>query len=123
MHAFEPLAQHTSKFRASVTEIPSAILHEVALGAESVSAKMRVNDQHSRVGGNRSPIWSMSTVGEILLRGLDQYVARFRVPLPDLIKADVQGFELEVLRSGLRYLRAPWRLAWEFYRGQGQFTR
>src|SRR5262249_5778065 len=58
---------------------------------------------------------------------LDEIVAQEHLPGPDLIKLDVQGFELEVLRGGTRTLkRARWVLSEvsfrPFYEGQVLFS-
>jgi FkbM family methyltransferase len=43
---------------------------------------------------------------EILIKSLDELVERNEVPLPNLIKADVQGYELEILKGGIKTLQA-----------------
>ena len=60
------------------------------------------------------------------LCGLDQFVSEHQLSFPDIIKLDVQGFELEVLKSGVRPLaHARCVIAEvcfkEFYVGQCRF--
>jgi len=133
VHAFEPLEQHAGKFRASVGGIPGITLHEVALGAEGVCAKMHVNDfsdtssvlELTQIGHQE---WRLSKVNELALklRSLDQYVAEYRIPFPDVIKLDVQGFELEVLKHAANVLAHTKAVIAEvsfkeFYAGQCRF--
>ena len=133
IHAFEPLAQHTTKFRAAVRGIPGIVLHQVALGAEGVAAKMHVNDF-----SDTSSILPLTDIGReawrlaqreeltVTLRGLDEYVVEFRMPFPDVIKLDVQGFEVEVLKHATNALAHAKAVISEvsfreFYRDQCRF--
>jgi FkbM family methyltransferase len=133
IHAFEPLTQHATKFRAATSGIPGVTLHEVALGREGTSAKMHVNDlsdtssilEPSETGRCQ---WHFTTIEEVglQLRGLDEYVSECRIPLPNLIKLDVQGFELEVLRHATKVLAHTKAVIAEvsfkeFYLGQCRF--
>jgi FkbM family methyltransferase len=111
IHAFEPLEQHKGKFLASVGGIPGVTLHEVALGTEGACAKMHVNNfsdtssvlELTQIGRRE---FGLSKVNEfaVRLRGLDKFVTDYTIRLPDVIKLDVQGFELEVLKHATQVL-------------------
>lgn len=58
---------------------------------------------------------------------LDDYIPRANVPPPDLMKLDVQGFELEVLNGGRHALAHATAVICEvsfieFYKGQPLFA-
>lgn len=58
---------------------------------------------------------------------LDHYVEAEKLPAPDLIKLDVQGYELAILEGGLRCLQAARFVISEvsfipFYQGQPLFA-
>ena len=64
----------------------------------------------------------------VTVERLDDYVYKQSLPLPDLIKLDVQGFEGEVLMGGARSLECAKAVITEvsfeeFYRGQCQFDQ
>lgn len=133
IHAFEPLKQHATKFRASVKGLTGITLHEVALGPEGVSVKMHVSDysdassilEFSAIGRRE---WSLSKIDEVSLqlRGLDALIAENKISFPDVIKLDVQGFELEVLKGAVQTLSRTRAVIAEvsfkeFYRGQCRF--
>jgi FkbM family methyltransferase len=133
IHAFEPLKQHTAKFRTVVSGIPGITLHEVALGQEGTSARMHVNDSSDtssilELSESRPREWRVAKVNEVnlKLRSLDEYVLEHRLPFPDLIKLDVQGFELEVLKHSMKTLAHANAVIAEvsfkeFYTGQCRF--
>ena len=133
IHAFEPLPQHTLKFRASIDGLKGIYLHEVALGPEGIAAQMHVNDPSDTSSilelsprGIRE--WNLAKIDAVplTLHGLDQFCSAHRVRPPDLIKLDVQGFELEVLKSAEQTLSHTRAVLAEvsfrdFYCGQCRF--
>jgi hypothetical protein len=59
---------------------------------------------------------------------LDEYIEKKHLPLPDLIKLDVQGFECEVLNGGMLALQHAKAIITEvsfkeFYKGQCRFDQ
>lgn len=133
IHAFEPLPQHFAGFQKSAAGITGVRLHEVALGAEGACVTMHVNSfsdtssvlDLTALGRDE---WDQSTIDEVplTLRGLDEFVAEHHIKLPDLVKLDVQGFELEVLKGAERTLAHAKAVIAEvsfkeYYRGQCRF--
>lgn len=112
IHAFEPLRHHLAGFQASaVGADPRVTLHPIALGTTSEDKPLLVtsfSDASSFLpltNDNRT-LYDLEVVSEesVPVAPMDIYVAAQRLPYPDLIKADVQGFELEVFRGGAQCL-------------------
>ncbi|MCC6414398.1 MAG: FkbM family methyltransferase [Opitutaceae bacterium] len=112
--AFEPLPQFFSDFAHWTSAWPGDVtLHRVALGERSGRAEMHVTDQAdassllplAASGRDEFKVNPASTVTVEVAR-LDDLLAASRVKPPDLLKLDVQGFELAVLRGGEQALAA-----------------
>jgi FkbM family methyltransferase len=133
VHAFEPLPSHASSFQHGVANISNITLHPVALGAENGLAHLHVTSFSD--ASSMLPLsepgriqWSLSEIDHVpvTVKRMDDVVAAEQLTLPDLLKLDVQGFELEVLRGApdcLAHAKAviievSFR---EFYRGQCRF--
>jgi FkbM family methyltransferase len=111
VHAFEPLANHVTKFREHTARVAGVHLHEVALGSVSGKQVMHVtslSDASSllEVGLEMEQRFNVSEASQeqVAVERLDHYIDKNKVPFPDLIKLDVQGYEMEVLRGGERCL-------------------
>lgn len=106
---FEPLAEHDATYaerlRRFVEEDSDAHLHAVAVGARDGMTEMTVFP--NVVGSTTLPITNRGS-GKVPLRvpmrSIDSVIASGEAPAPDLVKADVQGGELEVLRGARRTL-------------------
>jgi FkbM family methyltransferase len=135
VHAFEPLPSHAKQFQASIRTLSDVTLHTIALGPENGFAKLHVTDfsdassilKLSDVGRET---WHLTEVEEVRLNlyRLDEYVARNELSMPDLIKIDVQGFELEVLKGAPHVLAQTKAIIAEvsfkeFYKGQCRFDQ
>jgi FkbM family methyltransferase len=134
VEAFEPLAQHFPKFKEWTAAWPADVrLHACALGAEERSATMHVMDF-----SDASSLLALSAQGadefkikpaaeqSVSVVPLDVLVARERLRPPDLIKLDVQGYELAVLQGAAGCLRSARVVLCEvsfreFYSGQPLF--
>jgi FkbM family methyltransferase len=133
IHAFEPLAIHTEKFRRMTNGLAGVYLHEVGLGSYPRKVSMKVTDFSD--ASSFLPLtetgmhqWHLKQVAELPVdvQRLDDWVSSRDLPSPDLIKMDVQGFELEVLRGGERCLAQTKCVLLEasfdnFYEGQCRF--
>jgi FkbM family methyltransferase len=134
VEAFEPLASHFEGFKKWTAPWPSEVrLHRCALGPTEGTATMHVmdfSDASSLLPVNAAgrSEFKIAPAAEQVVQvvPLDVLVAREKLPKPDLLKLDVQGYELEVLRGSeacLRHARAvlcevSFR---EFYTGQPLF--
>jgi len=133
IHAFEPLNVHFDEFFRITEGVPDITLHKVALGPKSGTFDMYVNNRTDSSSflethelGRKE--WNMRTVCKQSVNTvvLDEYVITNRLPLPDLIKLDVEGYELEVMRGADNCLNyAKWILCEisfeEHYKGQPSF--
>ena len=133
IHAFEPLSVHFDEFYRLTQGIPGLTLHKVALGPKPGTFDMHVNSKTDTSSflethelGRKE--WNMCTIRNESVNTvvLDEYVVANRLPLPDLIKLNVQGYELEVMRGGNNCLNyAKWILCEvnfeEYYKGQSLF--
>jgi FkbM family methyltransferase len=110
--AFEPGSEAASTFRRVVGE--RAVLHEVALGSSPGTASLHVS--HADDSSSLLPIGEAQvryfpgteerTVVTIDVRLLDDTVDASTLARPILLKLDVQGAEVDVLRGATRSLRS-----------------
>ena len=108
-------------------------LHQVCLGSAPGEAELRVvsfSDASSMLplSAEGEKQWKLQEAAreKVNVVTLDGWVAEKQLPLPDLIKMDVQGFELEVLKGAKECLRHATAVLTEvsfreFYNGQCLF--
>jgi FkbM family methyltransferase len=104
---FEPLAELIPAYRKDLhwqlQNHPKFSLHAVALGSKNGQVSMRVHeDAYSSTlldVGAHPEYQHRCDVSEYTL---DDYVEKFALPLPDLIKLDTQGSEGAILTNGRR---------------------
>jgi FkbM family methyltransferase len=111
VHAFEPLSKHCRAFRTNVGNLAGVTLHEVALGSVNSRLEMQIANlsdassllsvQEATATENELPSGECE---QVRISPLDEYVGQNSLPLPDLLKMDVQGYELEVLRGASKCL-------------------
>jgi FkbM family methyltransferase len=133
VHAFEPLAEHQGGFRKQFLGSSDVTLHPVALGSANMNAFFYVTDVSS--ASSVLPLADACRLHfglrevervSIHLHRLDDYRTAHHLSPPDMIKLDVQGYELEALKGGLQCLRSAKAVLMEvsfveLYRGQPLF--
>ncbi len=106
---FEPLLDFAPSWRARIDSTltgPKFRVHTFALGATSGSARLRVYSR-DLPGSTMLPGASSvpdSTIVEIQMRTLDDFIASQSLAPPQVIKIDTQGYELEILKGARRTL-------------------
>ncbi len=124
---FEPLAglrpDYDRVLEWALRNNPSFRLHNIALGE---------SNGHAPFWSEPAGVGSSLLVGNVPaeqkinvpIRRLDDFVAEKRLPQPQVIKVDVQGGELQVIRGGLKTFEAADMLHLESWltRGYGKQT-
>jgi FkbM family methyltransferase len=133
IEAFEPLPDHATMFRARLGSDSLITVHEVALGSTEEVGELRVTNFSD--SSSFLPITSRATdhygltshsIARVRVVDLDGYVERLGLPSPDLIKIDVQGFELVALAGGIKTMGSASHVLAEvsfvpLYEGQALF--
>lgn len=130
IHAFEPLPAHSAEYAARTAGLAGVHLHPVALGDAAGELEMDVTT-FSDSASLLTPTAAMAETYAVRTGAkvrvpvvrLDDLVAAHKLPLPDLLKLDLQGYELHALRGApdcLRHARAVvLELSFrEYYAGQ-----
>ena len=134
IQAFEPLEPHAEKFADRTKGWPEVALHRVALGSAPAETEMDVTSYSdsasllalTKAGRDYFGLTPGERVRVSVVR-LDDWCAQHRLPAPDLLKLDLQGYEVEALRGAgpmlgrVRYVLTEVSFA-EFYAGQPLFT-
>ena len=112
VHAFEPIKMSYGELLANTRSYSHVVCHNVALGDTDMTQQMYVIDDREARDSSSLLRMEQRHKTEIPQRRydahqelvrvvrMDEYVAEHGLPLPHLVKVDVQGFEDRVLRGG-----------------------
>jgi FkbM family methyltransferase len=102
--AFEPVPENVESIRENLAlnDVDWVELRETAVGREAGSARMIVSDisAFSRLETTSVPDAERERI-DVSITSIDELVSSGSVPVPDLVKIDVEGAELEVI-EGMR---------------------
>lgn len=107
---FEPLIDHSAEYRrkmeTTLARHPSFRLHKVALGAECKKASMYLYPENL-VGSTALPLGATPPEArrvEVDMLTIDYVVEEFQLSIPQVIKMDTQGCELNILQGAMKTL-------------------
>lgn len=133
IHAFEPLAKHQAEFRRAFTGAADVTLHPIALGSACATETFHVTDfsdassllQPNETSRSQFGVQEVERLPVQVFR-LDDYRREKHLAWPDLIKLDIQGFEVEALKGGPECLKSAKAIIAEvsfieYYEGQCLF--
>ncbi len=104
IEAFEPLAKHQVQFLQNFEGSEHVTLHPIAVGRDNATETFHVanlSDASSLLRPNDASRLQLGVREAqqfpLQVFRLDDYLREKQIPWPDLIKLDIQGFELEAL--------------------------
>ncbi len=128
-YLFEPLIDYSSDYQELMSEMlrvyPSFNLYKYALGENSGTVTMNVFENIVSSSTLVIPdIGQKTTPIEVPMLTLDEAIATFNLPNPQVIKIDTQGSELSILKGAVKTLPNVDILFLEcwLYRGYGETT-
>lgn len=133
IHAFEPLQDHIDKFKNTTHKLTKITIHPFCLGSENTTSLFNISsfsDSSSIL--NATPLeaqqFGYRKINEetVSVKRIDTLIEQNILPVPDIIKLDVQGFELEIIKGMGQYLNQVSYLIVEvsfreYYYGQALF--
>lgn len=111
IHAFEPIPNYQEEYLNSTRGLKDVTLHKVGAGAENKQEIFNCAGHSSsflNVSDNLLRLFpSEKKTGEIKVNmvRLDDYCSSNKIPLPDLMKLDVEGYEVEVLKGAVNCMK------------------
>ena len=112
VHGFEPLPEHCDAFLRNTAGLAAVKLHRTALGEATAELEMDITS-FSDSASLLAPTEALArTYGvrpgrkiPVPVVRLDDWVEAHGLPEPDLLKLDLQGYELQALRGAPRCLQ------------------
>lgn len=133
IHAFEPLDVHTTSFALNCRNLDQTHLHGFCLGNTNSSMVLHVSsfsDSSSLLESTPLEFEQFGIKKEreqtVPVKKAADLIDKKIIPIPDIIKLDVQGYELEALSGFNTYLNSVKYIICEvsfkeYYKGQPQF--
>lgn len=131
IHAFEPLESFANRLTENTKNFSAISIHQVALGNENAINEMHVAGDSSSLlplGELMQEQYEIQSKEKIQIQTviLDNYIKEKNISLPDLIKLDIQGYELEALKGAKEAMKHAKYIFIEtsfeeFYTGQPLF--
>jgi FkbM family methyltransferase len=111
--SFEPLPAAAEIWREIFRHDARAVLHEKAIAPATGQVLLNVTEQDDsssllKPGESQNELFGTKITGQILVRAgrLSDFLERSQIKQPALLKVDVQGFEIEVLKGCKELLRS-----------------
>jgi len=110
IYAFEPIPEAYAKLVENVKTFPKISCYNVAIGKveDTLAINVSSNSNSSslllmlQLHQKEFPDISVNTRIEIPVVRLDNYVQRNNLAMPDIVKIDVQGYEMMVIEGGIQ---------------------
>lgn len=108
VHAFEPIPQYQQAYLTTTQKLNNVTLHKAGAGSENKMEKFNISGHSSsflEVSNHLLGLFpNENKTGELdvqMIR-LDDYAQKNNLALPDLMKLDVEGYELEALKGAVK---------------------
>lgn len=101
VHAFEPVPDYAACWQANVGSMPNALLHGVALGAQTDVVSLKCGTPGSHGDTFVVPKGEANIAFDVSMQTLDS----FALANVDFVKIDCEGYELFVLRGAEKTIR------------------
>lgn len=107
VYSFEPQNDNFQLLKRNTSTFPQIFPFELALGSKSGICSFEVNEKDPRGGKLADRKAGEPPTGEVAVKvvTLDAFVSENNVEKPSVVKMDVEGFELEVLKGGIETLK------------------
>jgi FkbM family methyltransferase len=110
LHGLEPAPAESEVCARNYQSLGNATLHRVAAGdTDGVTTSFAIHPEQT--GGQHISTTPPTGAGwqnlTVLLRRIDAMIDEGSLPIPDLVKMDIEGSEVSALRGFGRYLAAP----------------
>jgi FkbM family methyltransferase len=107
VHSFEPIKECVESLRFNLKNNDKVYINEVALADKEGVTKFYIAGNLYGLSSIKSNVLSFKNLNtrEVLTTTLDKYIYEANHNPPTVIKIDVEGAELEVLRGGEKFLK------------------